>query len=75
MLLTRCKESEKQNKNISNELNQLSDEYERNRKELVEKKSVDMRLRSELMELRKARDSFKFKAEDAIKQEMKANMM
>jgi hypothetical protein len=34
-----------------------------------------MRLRSELMELRKARDSFKFKAEDAIKQEMKANMM
>lgn len=70
MLTTKSRELIKEKRKLTKEVETLTEKYERNRQELSDKNAIDIKLKMEMNEIRKARDVFKQKSEEAIRKEM-----
>jgi hypothetical protein len=72
MLTTKSRDLIKEKRKLTKEVETLTEKYERNRQELSDKNAIDIKLKMEMNEIRKARDVYKQKSEEAIRKEMAA---
>jgi hypothetical protein len=59
MLTTKSRDLIKEKRKLTKEVETLTEKYERNRQELSDKNAIDIKLKMEMNEIRKARDVYK----------------